>query len=173
MSQFLAALSRSSFNGNLPRSMGMCSLSESSPTLQQGILNFDSHKSRNEHSVQLRPYSNAWGQNFCSPAPYLFSSSHLDTVYSGAIVENYHLGGYYQSLVQPANTLLLSNTAAEWDAASGQLRARFTLALPGGPAAEAQPYPMIWAGEIEPHLYGLWPNKFFRPEFQRPYARRD
>ena len=62
-------------------------------------------------------------------------------------MESYHLGGYGQSQVQPAKTLLLSNTAAEWDAASGQLRATFTLALPGGQAAKSQPYPLIWAGE--------------------------
>ena len=56
------------------------------------------------------------------------------------------MAGYDASLVQPSTVLQLSNTSAAWDAATGQLRATFTLALPIGAAAAAQPVPMIWAG---------------------------
>lgn len=56
------------------------------------------------------------------------------------------LAGFDPSQVQPSNALQLSDTVAAWDAASGQLRATFTLALPGGAAMASGQVPMIWAG---------------------------
>ena len=62
-------------------------------------------------------------------------------------MESYTLAGFDPSQVQPSNALQLTDPVAAWDAASGQLRATFTLALPGGAVMTSGQIPVIWAGE--------------------------
>ena len=59
---------------------------------------------------------------------------------------NYHLGDYDASAVQPAHTLLLTDTAAEYDLQTETLRAVYSVGLPAGAAAALLPYPVIYAG---------------------------
>lgn len=64
------------------------------------------------------------------------------------MVESYTLSSYDPSGVQPSNAVQLSDTDAAWDAATGQLRAAFTVSIPDGSPTGYGQIPMIWAGGV-------------------------